>query len=213
VVEIIVVYGGSFDPINKNHLYIIDTLIKKYAPHYFVIIPTGNEYRHKPFLSSFEIRKKLIEKALLDYNAGVLYEGIFLEKNNTNTRIVISELENDNKRVNKGTKSTLDLIREKYNDVDIFFVMGADNFNKIETWINFETFLLEYNLIIIKRPSQTLKLDDLDLKFKRIDIIDLNLLGSSTDIRIDFLKNKELLTKRVYDEIFRLNLYGGDYNE
>ena len=52
---------------------------------------------------------------------------------------------------------TFELLKEKYNKDDIFFIMGSDNFRKMPTWKNYEKLKTNYNIIVIERERKKIR--------------------------------------------------------
>ena len=52
---------------------------------------------------------------------------------------------------------TFELIKEKYNKEDIFFIMGSDNFRKMPAWKNYEELIKNYNIIVIERERKKIR--------------------------------------------------------
>lgn len=179
-----IVYGGSFNPPTIAHEAIVNKLKEEFNPKNIIIIPTGNAYNKKDLIP-FEKRKEMLE-LVFPY--------------------VVSDVENT--KTYKGTINTLDTLSKEYDD--IYFVMGADNLLQIKSWINYRTLLEKYHFIIITRDSlDILKFIDENIKeYKdKFKFITLSFDVSSSKIRNDIEKNKNMLNKKVYDYIIKNNLY------
>lgn len=180
-----IVYGGSFNPPTVAHEAIIKELKRKFNPKNLIILPTGNSY---------------VRKDLLDFKHR--YEMLKLISND-----IILSLENEEKKY-LGTVGALDILSLQYDD--LYFVMGADNLIDIKTWIEYERLLKTYNFIVITR-------DDIDIydfidknlsEYKsHFKFINLSLDVSSSKIREDVDKNKDLLNPLVYEYIKKNHLY------
>lgn len=103
---------------------------------------------------------------------------------------------------------TFKLIKEKYNNDDIFFIMGSDNFRKMPTWKNYEELKRNYNIIVIERERKKIRqknpeniMEFIPEKLAEID---------SSKIR-KMIKNGEYpkgcLNPKVYQYIKKNNLY------
>ena len=179
-----IVYGGSFNPPTIAHEAIVKELKEKFNPENLIIVPTGNSYKKKDLLS-FKVRKEMLKLVFDD---------------------IISDAE-DIKEY-QGTINTLDILSKKYSD--IYFVMGADNLFNIKSWINYKELLQKYHFIVITRDDFNVldfikqNLEEYKDKFK---LISLDYDVSSSKIRKDVLKNKNLLNEKVFDYIIKNNLY------
>ena len=104
---------------------------------------------------------------------------------------------------------TFELIKEKYNKDDIFFIMGSDNFRKIPTWKNYEKLITSYNIIVIERERKRTRYENPKnvLEFIPEQIAETD----STKIRQMIKNNKEeakkYLNPKVYEYIKKNYLY------
>lgn len=105
--------------------------------------------------------------------------------------------------------NTFELIKEKYNKDDIFFVMGSDNFRKMPTWKNYEELIKNYNIIVIERQRKKVRYKNpkniIEYIPEHLSEID------STKIR-KMIKNnqeeaKKYLNPKVYEYIKEKKLY------
>lgn len=103
---------------------------------------------------------------------------------------------------------TFELIKEKYNKDDIFFIMGSDNFRKMPTWKNYEELKFNYNIIVVERERKKIRNEN---PKNIIEFIPANLAEiDSTQIR-QMIKNNENVEKylnpNVIQYIKKNNLY------
>ena len=108
-------FGGAYDPIHNGHLMIADSLTNKLKLDQLIFIPTGISVTDKN-LTSADHRLNMIKLAL------------------TNSKLNVSTYEID-KSLNAEksfTFSTLEHFFKKNNAIN-FFIMGSDNFLKINT--------------------------------------------------------------------------------
>lgn len=109
---------------------------------------------------------------------------------------------------------TFELLKEKYNKDDIFFIMGSDNFRKMPTWKNYEKLKTNYNIIVIERERKKIRNEN---QKNIIEFIPEKLAEiDSTQIREMFKNNekdvKKYLNPKVYEYIQKNNLYMGQIN-
>lgn len=104
---------------------------------------------------------------------------------------------------------TFELIREKYKNDDIFFIMGSDNFRQMPTWKNYAKLIREYKIIVIERERKAIRHENAE---NIIEYIPTTLAQiDSTQIR-DMIKNneenvKKYLNTKVYEYIKENELY------
>lgn len=187
----IIVYGGAFNPPTLAHQKIANILIRKYKPKKFIFLPVGDYYTWKDNLISFYHRKNMLEL--------VFNDDIF----------EINDLENEKEY--KGTYWALNKIKEAYKS-DVYFVVGADNLEQIEKWINYEKLLKEFKFIIITRKGYDYKkiIKEKYLKYKHnFEIVKINVNISSSQFRVN-TNNKSIINELIYTYIKKNNLYGVD---
>ncbi len=131
-------FGGAYDPIHNGHLMIADSLINKLKLDQFFFIPTGISVTDKN-LTSIDHRLNMIRLAL------------------TNSKLNVSTYETNNS-LNEGKSYTIDTLKYFFenNNAINFFIMGSDNFLKINTWKNWEKLLNYAHIILVDRQISSL---------------------------------------------------------
>ena len=132
---IVGLFGGAYDPIHNGHLMIADSLIDKLKLDQFFFIPTGISVTNKN-LTSANHRLNMIRLAL------------------TNSKLNVSTYETDN-GLKSYTIDTLKYFFERNNAIN-FFIMGSDNFLKINTWRNWKKLLNYAHIILVDRHISSL---------------------------------------------------------
>jgi len=140
-------FGGAYDPIHNGHLMIADSLINKLKLDEFLFIPTGISVTDKN-LTSADHRLNMIKLAL------------------TSSKLNVSTYETDNS-LNAEKSYTIDTLKyffEKNNAIN-FFIMGSDNFLKINTWKNWEKLLNYAHIVLVDRQISSLSfINDSEIK-------------------------------------------------
>lgn len=192
--------GGTFNPIHNGHLYIASEAMEKLKLQEIIFMPAGNppHKRNKDILDA-NIRSEMVNLAVRDYSGFTLcdYEV--------------------NKEGYSYTYETLKYLKSIYEDIEIYFITGADCLVDIFTWKNVEEILKLSHFVVFNRPGYPL--EELLMQKEKVekhynkDIIFLDLLQmdiSSTDIR-DRIKNNSqyrfFVPDNVYSFIEKLNLY------
>ncbi len=175
-------FGGSFNPPTYAHINIAYTTLKQLKIDKFFFVPVGNLY-NKPDLIDEKDRYNML-KLVCNQEKNIDVEDIELNKSKSFSAIEV-----------------FDMIKKKYqkNDTEIFFVMGADNFIKINTWQNFNNLIKDYKYIVIQR-------DNIDLE----TFISNNICKDDKN-NIDILKLKEYTELR--SSIIRNLSKSGNFNE
>jgi nicotinate-nucleotide adenylyltransferase len=140
-------FGGAYDPIHNGHLMIADSLTNKLKLDQLFFIPTGISATDKN-LTSADHRLNMIKLAL------------------TKSKINVSTYEIDNSR-NAKKSFTFDTVKyffEKNNAIN-FFIMGSDNFLKINTWKDWDKLLKYAHIILVDRQISNLSsIKDYEIK-------------------------------------------------
>ena len=201
-------YGGSFDPIHYGHLAIAAELTKRFALDEFIFIPA--------FHAPHKDRKPT--------SAFHRYAMISLVTNDApKLRISTIELDAPEKPY---TIETQEKIKVLYENTQIFFVIGADSWQDIRTWREWENVLRATNIIVVTRPEYEIafshipaelqeKIIDLrtEKEFEtnvedRIYITDaVNLDISATEIRQKVEGWQDFLPKEIVKYIEKYKLY------
>lgn len=196
----IVVFGGSFNPPTIAHINIAKEIFNQNKEiSKVIIVPVSNKY-DKNGLIDFKYRYDMLNIATKGYE--------FIE---------VSDIE-DTEDVQLNTYETLDIIKTKYPDEDIVFLLGADNLSYFTEWTNSEYILKNYFLLAIERNGfnilDIIDSDDILSKYKskinHITIDNSLFKVSSTKIRENINNYKEIETymdKSVFNYIKENNLY------
>ncbi len=141
-VKRIAFYGGTFDPVHCGHVTVADRLITLFRLDEFVFLPAFHapHKADRPPTSAFH-RFTMLSLATLD---------------EPKMKVSTLELEHGEKRY---TVDSLPEIIAAHPDAEIFFVMGADSWQDIRTWREWEKVLLMTNHIVVTRPGYDINFD------------------------------------------------------
>ena len=129
-------YGGSFDPVHLGHLKIARELTERFSLSEFVFVP------------AFHAPHKLDRKPTSAFHRFAM---LCLATNaDSNIKVSPMELELPAKPY---TVETLARLKADLADLEIFFVMGADSWQDIVMWREWENVLLMTNHIVVTRPG------------------------------------------------------------
>lgn len=197
-------YGGSFDPLHKGHLTIAEKLLEVFELDEFVFIPAfhaPHKKRQKP-TSAFH-RYAMLCLASNDF-----------------PKIKVSTMELDVPE-KPFTIETLTKLKSELSDTEIFFVMGADSWEEITTWREWENVLTIVNIIVVTRPNYEIGFDHISPKIEetifdlrknneqrttndkqKIYITDAVKIDiSATQIRQQISENKHVWQEQVPEEV------------
>lgn len=166
-------FGGCFNPLTNAHVNLIKDIIEKENLNKVYFVPMGNSYE-KDELIDFSHRKNMLDLAI----------------ENETKMGVLDFLGNIKQKMY--AIDTFKLIDEKFKNAERYFIMGTDNYEKINTWKGSEI-LKNYNYIVLDRntPSNTKEI-------------------SSSTVRNRIKQNEkidELVPEKVKTYIYKNKLY------
>lgn len=161
-------YGGSFDPIHNGHLAIAKELTTRFSLDGFVFIPA--------FHAPHKDRKPT--------SAFHRYAMISLSTNDE-PKLKISTIELDVPE-KPYTIETQEKIKVLYQNTQIFFVIGADSWQDIKTWREWEKVLTATNIIVVTRPDYEITFSHIpdEIKTKIVDLRNENEFKTNSQDRI-----------------------------
>lgn len=165
------IFGGSFNPIHKDHIRIVKYLIRKKIVDEIWFVPC---------------KKHAFDKKLVDFKHRVNMIKLAVD----DKRIKVSNIENKIKGKNY-TYRTLKLLKKKYKKINFYLVIGSDILYELKKWYNYKKLITENKFIVVKRKNYSSKNNLNGI------ICNLNLDISSSEIREKIHKNKDL--KRYVD--------------
>ncbi len=183
----IIVYGGAFNPPTKAHYEIIKIVNDIFKPEAFILLPVGNKYQKKELIS-FDHRVKMLE---------LMGEKLPF--------VTISKLEENESF--KGTVNTLDQLKKQYENQKLVLLIGADQYDDLNQWIEYERLIKDYEFIVISRPNYLMNVNQYDDLMIKARFIQYESVISSTQIRKNVDEYQNDLLEEVYQYIKKENLY------
>ena len=185
----IAIFGGSFNPPLNSHIILAKEIINKFdAVEKLIFVPVSTKYQ----------KDNLVQNKHR-------YDMLKLICNKEN-KLEVSDIElKSDKQLY--TIQTLDIFKNKYENYDIYFIMGTDNLKELRTWKEPEKILANYKIIILERNDdniyEIINNDELLNKYKqsliKIDGIDRIFL-SSTMVR-EKIKNGEDVKQFIDEDV------------
>ena len=129
-------FGGSFNPPTHAHINIAKMSIEKFNLDAVYFVPVGNLY-NKPSLIDENYRYKMLKLICDD-------------------KIKVESIELGRKEP-LNTLQAFELIEQKYKNTENYYIMGADNFEKLPTWKNAKELIENYKYIIFERNGSNSK--------------------------------------------------------
>ncbi|MCD9186924.1 MAG: nicotinate-nucleotide adenylyltransferase [Pyrinomonadaceae bacterium] len=176
-------YGGSFDPPHIGHLEIAQKLIEQFSLDEFVFIPAF----HAPHKKDRKPTSAFHRFAMLALATNDL-ENVTVSK---------MELELPEKPY---TVETLSRLKNELTETEIFFVMGADSWQDILTWREWETVLTMVNIIVVTRPAYEIGFSHVTDAIRE-RIIDLRGVENGIKSKIQNPKSKIFITDAVQIDV------------
>src|SRR5215813_7158547 len=162
----IAAYGGTFDPIHNGHIEIARAVVRNFGVEQLLLIPASRPpHKGSKAIACAYHRFAMAALATLD-----------------EPRMLVStiELEAPDRPY---TFETIERLRDAFGEsVTLFFVMGADSFEEINTWREPARVLSSANIIVVTRPGHELSSSHLEARFSST-IIDLRRGGGETEVR------------------------------
>lgn len=176
------VYVGSFNPIHKGHIHVVNYLLEKKYVDKVLLLATPNYWD---------------KQDLIDVDKRIEMLRYFENKN-----VIVDIKHNDYKY----TYQVLDSLKEDYKDDELFLIIGSDNVVKFHLWDHVEE-LLQYKILVLQRDK-----NNIEEYIKRFNTNNFIIVEgfkpieiSSTEIRKRI--SKEYLDDRVYKYIKDNHLY------
>ena len=133
------VFGGSFNPVHKEHVNILLAAMNAFSIDEFVVMPTYvSPHKKNSDLLGAEDRLEMLKLAFEGYK-----------------RIVVSDYEIKKEGVSY-TYLTLEHLKKEYGDAEIYFLVGADMLADFPNWRNPEKILAVAKLIVTQRTNEDL---------------------------------------------------------
>ncbi len=169
-------FGGCFNPPTIAHMEIAEKAIQECNLDKIIFVPMGNKYS-KNDLIDFKFR----------------YEMLKIYCNN-NSKFEVSNLQ-ENQTEKTYAIDTFKQIEKSYLDSENFYIMGIDNFLKMQNWKNYQELIKNYQYIVFKR-NNLLEQE----KYNNVKFIDLSLDISSSSVR-ELIKENKSIEALLYKDV------------
>ncbi|MBP5372771.1 MAG: nicotinate (nicotinamide) nucleotide adenylyltransferase, partial [Clostridia bacterium] len=133
------VFGGSFDPVHKEHVNMLVAAMNAFSIDEFIVMPT--------FISPHKIGAKLCSAADRMEMAKIAFRNI--------RRVTVSDYEIKKEGISY-TYSTLEHIKKELGDVELYFLVGTDMLTDFPTWRFPERILSVAKIIVTQRKGEDL---------------------------------------------------------
>ena len=187
-------FGGTFDPVHKAHIRIALVARARFQLDRVLLIPAGHP-PHKPAaqVTPYEHRLRMVELACLGEPG-----------------LEASRLEDGPGQ--SFTIDTLEKCRREMNPRELFFLIGSDAFDEIETWHRWESILSLTDFLVVTRPGHTYRTPP-GARVTQIDGLELPISSSGIRTRLTAGEPTPELPGRVRRYIEEHGLYGAVRSE
>jgi nicotinate-nucleotide adenylyltransferase len=143
-------YGGTFDPIHLGHIEIARAVVRNFELEQLLVIPAYKPpHKSLDAISDARHRYEMCVRAFKD-----------------EPRITVSKMEIELPE-RPYTINTIERLRAEYgSEAELFFVMGADSFEEITTWREYQRLLSSTNLIVESRTGREISISHLPEGFR-----------------------------------------------
>ena len=138
----VIILGGSFDPIHKGHILILKEAMKELKIDEGWLMPAKNP-RWKKGYTSINYRLKLLSKVI---------------KEETNIKLCKEEI---NSKETNYTYKTILKLKEKYPNLDFYFLIGYDQLNLLNDWYEIDKLCKLVTFVVAKRPNYELNQENI----------------------------------------------------
>jgi len=179
-------FGGAFNPPHNGHMSVARCAIKEANLDKLIFIPTGNAPHKKETEVSREDRYNMVLEAI-----------------SGEEKMSVSDYEIKRSEVNYSA-NTVEYFKSLYPDEELFFIIGDDSYNDLDTWFEPHRITAVSTLLVFPREGAEVKKPAVMLP---MDIVEV----SSSEIREKIKMGKDcrkLLPKKVFDYIIDRNIYG-----
>lgn len=160
------VMGGTFDPVHHGHLVAANEVASLFVLDEVVFVPTG-----QPWQKTTRTVSLPEDRYLMTVIATA-----------SNPRFSVSRVDIDREGMTYTIDTLRDLRAERGEDVELYFITGADAMSQILTWRDADELLALAHFVGVTRPGHTLT--DPGLPEGRVSLVEVPALAiSSTDVR------------------------------
>ena len=184
-------FGGSFSPIHKGHIYFAQLVLKRYKYDRVIFIPARTPpHKSDTGIISGSIRLKMI---------GIALKG--------KKGLTFSDYELKNRVVSYSIR-TIKYFLKRYSDISI--LIGMDQCLVFQTWKNYRQILEKVNVLVLPRRGYFKKEIREDLRASFTYVVAKKFTVSSTGIREMIANGKDArkyLNRDIYEFIKKQKLY------
>jgi nicotinate-nucleotide adenylyltransferase len=184
------IFGGTFDPIHKAHLAVASRAAERFRLDRVLFVPAAHP-PHKAGITHapYDDRVRMAELACRG-----------------DARFEVSRLEEGVHR--SYSINTIEKMRARMGPGDeLFFIIGADAFAEIRTWLRWEDVARRVRFIVVSRPGHVYEAPP-GVRLERLDTIELPVSSSGIRRALAAGERPAEVSEPVLEYIFSHGLYG-----
>ena len=187
--------GGTFDPVHHGHLVAANEVASLFVLDEVVFVPTGDPWQKSD---------RTVSPGEHRYLMTVIATA-------SNPRFSVSRVDIDREGPTYTIDTLRDLHAERGDDVDLYFITGADALGQILTWRDADEVMALAHFVGVTRPGHVLS--DHGLPEGRVSLVEVPALAiSSTDVRERVASSRPiwyLVPDGVVQYVAKRDLYAG----
>lgn len=192
----VAIFGGTFNPLHIGHYQMLKALNEcKDIDKIFLMPDKIPPHKVCDFMASDEERIEMCRIAAKDFNK---------------CELCLIEFEREGKSY---TYDTVKLLKEKFRDLEFYFVCGGDMLVYFDKWYRFKDLMKELGFIVFKRSDTDItefnacveKFTEMGMNINLMEETISNI--SSTEIRGDKSKAQKYLPQKIYEYILEKSIY------
>ncbi|ULG71152.1 nicotinate-nucleotide adenylyltransferase [Macrococcus brunensis] len=181
----IILYGGTFDPLHVGHLVVANEVYDAFRPDRFIFMPAAQSpLKSRHAVATDKERVKMLELGIAELGFG---------------EVSTFELER------KGQSYTYDTVKYLFEtDPDIYVVIGSDQYEQLNNWYRIDELHQMCRFLIVNRSVEYQQVEQaMSFHIPRIDV-------SSTEIRTRLAAGKTVkfwLTEDIETYVRKERIY------
>jgi nicotinate-nucleotide adenylyltransferase len=139
----VALFGGSFDPPTLGHGAVVANVLASGLVDEVWFVPAGGDRYDRPLVVAVEDRRALVEHLIAD-----LFPG--------DPRVRLEAAQLEGRLPGSKTIDLVDFLRAAYPSTQFFFVIGADNIDKVGAWREAERLVTLIRFLAVPRVGEVI---------------------------------------------------------
>jgi nicotinate-nucleotide adenylyltransferase len=182
----VAIFGGAFDPVHNGHLTMARAAAERFQLNPMLLVPAVNP-PHKKIAAGYEDRFRMVQLAV---------QG--------DPVLAASRL--DAGREQSYSIETIETLREQAPSAQLFFLIGADAFADIRTWVRWPEVVASVEFIVASRPGYRYSAPECAI-VHHMDWLEMPVSSSEIRARLNRGESPSELPASVLEYIHQHRLY------